>query len=75
MPPVRLGVVPGFDTSVVAYATDIPELTRWGAPYMFGPGSIHHAHTDEEHIEIGELRAAVAAYERLARGAIERASL
>ena len=75
VPPVRLGVVPGFDTSVVAYATDIPELTRWGTPYLFGPGSIHHAHTDEEHIEIGELRAAVAAYERLARGAIERAYL
>jgi acetylornithine deacetylase len=71
VPPVRLGVVPGFETSVVAYATDIPELTRWGRPYLFGPGSIHVAHTDEEYLEIEELRAAVGSYERLARLAIE----
>jgi acetylornithine deacetylase len=72
VPPVRLGVVPGFETSVAAYATDIPALTRWGAPYLFGPGSIHVAHTDDEHVEIAELRAAVDAYERLALGALAR---
>ena len=42
---MRLGSVPGFETTVVAFATDIPELTRWGTPYLFGPGSIHVAHT------------------------------
>ena len=50
--------------------TDIPELTNWGAPYLFGPGSIHVAHTDGEYVEIAELEVAVGAYERLARGAL-----
>ena len=71
--PVLLGSVPGFDTDVVAYATDVPELSNWGTPYLFGPGSIQVAHTDHEYIEISELRAAVAAYERLAEGAYGRA--
>jgi acetylornithine deacetylase len=71
IPPVRLAIVPGFGTSVVAYATDVPELTEWGTPYLFGPGSIHVAHTPDEHIVIDELRGAVGAYERLARAALE----
>lgn len=66
VPPVRLGVVPGFANSVAAFATDIPELGQWGRPYLFGPGSIHVAHRDDEHIRISELREAVNAYERLA---------
>jgi len=69
IPPVHLGTIPGVETSVVAFATDIPALTRWGTPYLFGPGSVHVAHTDDEHIDIGELRAAVGIYERLAREA------
>jgi acetylornithine deacetylase len=70
VPPVRLGVVPGFPTSVAAFATDIPELGAWGTPYLFGPGSIHVAHTDHEHVELAELRAAVGAYERLVELAV-----
>jgi len=70
VPPVLLGAVPGFDTDVVAYATDVPELSNWGTPYLFGPGSIHVAHTDHEFIEIAELRAAVEAYQRLAKAAL-----
>ena len=67
--PVLLGSVAGFETDVVAYATDVPELSNWGTPYLFGPGSIHVAHTDHEYIEIAELRASVDAYQRLARAA------
>ncbi|HVA57977.1 MAG TPA: M20/M25/M40 family metallo-hydrolase [Gemmatimonadaceae bacterium] len=67
VPPVQLGVLPGFETSVVAFATDIPELGNWGTPYLFGPGSIHVAHRDDEHVRVDELRAAVDAYARLAR--------
>ena len=74
VPPVLLGSVPGFDTDVVAYATDVPELSHWGTPYLFGPGSIHVAHTDHEYIEIAELRAAVPAYERLAKAALAAAT-
>ncbi len=68
--PVLLGSVPGFDTDVVAYATDVPELSNWGTPFLFGPGSIHVAHTDHEYIEIAEMCAAVDAYQRLAKAAI-----
>jgi acetylornithine deacetylase len=70
VPPMRLGVLPGFPTSVAAYATDMPELTNWGRPHLFGPGSIHVAHRDDEHVRIDELRDAVSAYERLARAAL-----
>jgi acetylornithine deacetylase len=74
VPPVRLRTVPGFPTSVAAYATDIPALDNWGAPYLFGPGSIHVAHRDDEHVMVEELRAAVAGYERLAVEAMERSA-
>lgn len=72
IPSVRLGTVPGVDTSVVAFATDIPALSHWGEPYLFGPGTVHVAHTDHEFIEIDELRRAVDTYERIARLALAR---
>jgi acetylornithine deacetylase len=72
VPPVHLTTVPGFETSVVAYATDIPRLTQWGRPYLFGPGSIHVAHTDHEFVSRAELARAVDAYERLVTAALER---
>src|SRR6185295_10356036 len=31
----RLGTLPGYKTSVAAFATDIPKLTKWGTPYLF----------------------------------------
>ena len=66
IPAVRLGTVPGIETSVVSFATDIPALSNWGTPYLFGPGSIHVAHADHEFIEIRDLRSSVDVYERLA---------
>jgi len=66
VPPARLGGVNGFKTSIAAFATDIPALGNWGTPYLFGPGSIHVAHRDDECVSIEELRAAVDAYDRLA---------
>lgn len=74
VPPVKLGVVDGFRTSVVAFATDIPALSNWGTPYLFGPGSIHVAHRDDEFVSLDELRAAPAAYARIAREALRRHS-
>jgi acetylornithine deacetylase len=71
VPPIRLGVVDGFPTSVAAFATDIPALTNWGTPYLFGPGSIHVAHRDDECVSLDELEAAVGAYERIAIAALE----
>ena len=37
---------------------------------VYGPGSIHVAHRDDEHIDVAELNAAVDAYERLAIAAL-----
>ena len=70
VPAIRLGVVPGFETMVAAFATDIPALPRWGKPYLYGPGSIHVAHTAQEHITRAELEAAVSGYVRLAEAAM-----
>ncbi len=66
VPAIRLGSVPGFETTVVAFATDVPALTRWGTPYLYGPGSIHVAHTTHERVTRAELEAAVDGYVRLA---------
>ena len=66
VPATRLHTVPGFETAIFPYATDVPQLTRWGTPLLVGPGSIHVAHTDEEHVAIDELFAAVDLYEDLA---------
>jgi acetylornithine deacetylase len=45
VPPVKMRTVPGFETAVFPYTTDIPLLAAWGEPLLFGPGSIHVAHT------------------------------
>ena len=67
IPAQHFHVIPGFETAPVAYTSDIPLLDRWGTPLLFGPGSIHVAHTVDEHIPVPELRAAVDAYERIVR--------
>lgn len=66
IPAVRMQTLPGFETAVFPYTTDIPLLTRWGTPLLLGPGSIHVAHTDDEHVSIDDLTHAVELYERIA---------
>jgi acetylornithine deacetylase len=67
VPPIRLRTQPGFETAVFAYTTDVPLLGSWGTPLLLGPGSIHVAHTDREHVRVGEMVEAVDLYVRLAR--------
>jgi len=67
IPAVRMHTVDGFETAVFPYTTDVPLLRGWGQPLLIGPGSIHVAHTSEEHIAIDELRAAVDLYENLVK--------
>ncbi len=67
IPAQRFHVIEGFDVEPVAYTSDIPLLDRWGTPLLFGPGSIHVAHTPIEYIDIHELEASVDAYERIVR--------
>ncbi len=67
VPPVKLKTVPGFDTAVFPYTTDIPFLGAWGEPLLFGPGSIHVAHTADEWVSIAQLHAAAAHYVTIAK--------
>jgi acetylornithine deacetylase len=68
VPPVKMTAVPGFDTAVFPYTTDIPFLSSWGQPLLFGPGSIHVAHTANEFVSIPELHAAIDSYVGIAKG-------
>jgi acetylornithine deacetylase len=72
VPPVKMTVVPGFDAAVFPYTTDIPFLTAWGEPLLFGPGSIHAAHTADEFVSIAELHAAADHYVTIARELLSR---
>ena len=63
---MRLHTVPGFETAVFAYFSDVPFLTNWGTPLLLGPGTIHVAHTDHEHVAIADLERAVDLYADLA---------
>jgi acetylornithine deacetylase len=67
VPPVRLTTIPGYDAAVFPYTTDIPFLNRWGDPLLFGPGSIHAAHTADECVTIAELTEAADHYVRIGR--------
>ena len=67
IPFMELGTVPGIDTMIAAFTTDIPALPNWGMPVLIGPGSIHVAHTEGEYIEKRQLLDAVELYARIAR--------
>ena len=67
IPAQHFHTVPGFQSAPVAYTSDIPLLGNWGKPLLFGPGSIHVAHTTEEFVDEAELRASVDAYMSLVR--------
>jgi len=73
VPPVRLTTVPGFQAAVFPYTTDIPFLSAWGEPLLFGPGSVHEAHTANESVSISELMAAADHYVTIARSLLLRA--
>jgi acetylornithine deacetylase len=72
VPPVRMTTVDGFESQVFPYTTDIPFLNAWGQPLLFGPGSIHVAHTSDEFIDIAEQQAAVEDYVTIARQLLAR---
>ncbi len=63
--PQILHVVEGFEVKSVNYGTDIPYLSPMGQCLLFGPGSIHDAHTDAEKIAKADIEAAVLYYQRL----------
>ncbi len=72
VPAVHLGALPGFETTVVAFTTDIPSFGEsWGRPYLLGPGSIHVAHTSEERIPKREILEAIQIYKRMVKQLIQ----
>jgi acetylornithine deacetylase len=74
LPAMHFRSLDGFPTSVVSFTTDIPVLSpAWGEPFLFGPGSIHVAHTAKEEISKRELLAAVDIYAQMTRTLLSRA--
>jgi acetylornithine deacetylase len=68
IPAIHLGSLPGFDTMVASYTTDIPAFGgAWGTPFLLGPGTIHFAHTSEERVPKKELLACVEIYKRMVK--------
>ncbi len=68
IPAVHLGKLDGFPTTIVAYTTDIPAFGgSWGQPFLIGPGTIHVAHTDHEHVPKRQLEQAVPMYKQIVR--------
>ncbi len=68
VPALHLGSLPGLETTVVAFTTDIPSFgNSWGHPYLLGPGTIHVAHTSEERIPKHEILEAIQIYKRMVK--------
>jgi len=64
--PARLMTVPEFECTVVSYGSDAPIFqTLTDNVLMYGPGTIHLAHTVSESVAISELETAVQDYVRL----------
>lgn len=57
----------GMPTEVVRFSSDIPNLSKIGRPLMFGPGSIHDAHTQGEYVRKADLKRAVEVYAKVAK--------
>ena len=67
LPAMRMHTVPGFDTAVFSYFSDIPFLPNWGTPLLLGAGSILVAHTKDEFVLKKDLETAVGLYVNLVR--------
>jgi acetylornithine deacetylase/succinyl-diaminopimelate desuccinylase-like protein len=70
--PVFMDALPGFETAVVSFTTDIPLLNNWGRPLLLGPGSILDAHTPHERIAKTELVRAVEIYYQIAKNLLDK---
>lgn len=66
LPYLHMRAIPGFETMVAKFTTDIPSLPAWGEPFLLGPGSILVAHTAEEKIRKSELLESIDLYVKLA---------
>lgn len=54
----------GFPAGPAAFGSDAPHLTNFRRKIICGPGSIRHAHRDDEHVLVADLEQAVSNYVR-----------
>jgi len=66
LPAYKSAAPAGWDTTFVAFASDLPLLGAWGRGYQLGPGSIRVAHTTGERIRKADLLRGVELYVKLA---------
>jgi acetylornithine deacetylase len=71
LPFIHMRAIPGFDTMIAKFTTDIPTLDAWGEPFLLGPGSILVAHTPDEKIRKSELLECVDLYVKLANSLLD----
>ena len=65
-PGARMLSVPGIDSAVAAFCTDIPNFRMPGLQtVLYGPGSISQAHTSDEFLEVSSLEKAVMDYRKI----------
>jgi acetylornithine deacetylase len=70
-----MNAIDGIETTVVAFTTDIPAFGgQWGEPFLIGPGTIHVAHTLEEHVPKQQLLDAVQIYRQMVQHLCKRES-
>ena len=63
--PARYVTLPGFKSAPASFGTDAPHLTGFGHKIICGPGSIRHAHRDDEQVLVADLETAVEQYIRM----------
>lgn len=72
--------VPAFNITTVNYGTDVPNLQLHPRPdgkvrrYLYGPGTIHVAHGDNEALTVAQLEEAVRGYKKLIQAALDRSA-
>ncbi len=69
--PMRFHVPVGEESDIARFGSDLPYLQALGKPVLYGPGSIHVAHTDDEHVQLSALEHALARYESLTRELVD----
>lgn len=63
--PQHMYVPSGYQSKGVSFGTDVPYLRSIATPILFGPGSIHDAHTDSEKIRLSDIDTAIMLYKEL----------
>lgn len=63
--------VTGLESMPVSFGTDVPRLKGDHKKYLYGPGSILHAHGENEQVAIPDLLETVAVYKQLIMRTLE----